>query len=73
MDCSSLLLFYIIGLLVSFYAYATVCLESFLLGYFGFLFGLWVKYSRTALDIVVCPLVNGTLVSIHGMNIIEEC
>ena len=38
MDCSSLLLFYIIGLLVSFYAYATVCLESFLLGYLGFLF-----------------------------------
>ena len=70
MDCSSLLLFYIIGLLVSFYAYATVCLESFLLGYLGFLF---LAYGSNALvlllDIVVCPLVNGTLVSIHGMSI----
>jgi hypothetical protein len=39
-DCSSLLLFYIIELLVSFYAYAALCLESFLLGYLGFLFFL---------------------------------
>ena len=32
-------------------------------------FALWVRYSRTAMDIVVCRLVNGTLVSIRGMNI----